>query len=103
MSDGLSSIPARGSRTVALWLTAAALAAGIAIGSISLRSDGSTVRPRLGAERGAAINLEHPAAVGVVGAESDRIPIRVLIERRAELCASEGRVPIAVMIACHHE
>jgi hypothetical protein len=80
----------------------------LASGALSVavsREQGSTVedgQPPPGpavAEKGSGARAEV--------AESDRTPIRVLIERRAnpddDACSPVGRVPISVMIACQRK
>jgi len=102
----------RSSRALVAWL----LVAGtgllfIALGNETMHSwsarfgEGGSVTFANGPAAGPATS-ERRAKVDVGAGASDRTRIRVLIERRAhsnDECSPFGRVPIAVMIACHQK
>lgn len=102
MSDRLDTFT-RSNRTLVAWLLVAVTGLGlVALGNGGLLSSGGSSAARTSVKAAAATRPAAEQRSTIT--ESDRTPIRVLIQRRVhadDACAPTGRVPIAVMIACH--
>lgn len=109
--SGRMEVPTRSTRVIACWLLIGV--AGLVLVALANRAfvalgdSGNEGLVVAGAAPPTPAATEEPAFKAHTPVkESDRTPIPVMVGRRAhgnDECRSSGRVPIAVMIACHQK